>query len=213
MAGLGLLGFFLFAVQTEFTREFAEVGWISVLFQTAVVGTVFLFIGTALGAGMWGLERLRRLPRFVTRRLLVGTGVVLLLWGALGGLVSGRPTGLYRHFVGKGMDKVSDVRAAGFRAHLASRWLFSFTVSAEDAADIARELGLVEDPSVDLGKSLEEEPFFSKVDSPAEVGIPEAGKLKAYSKRSAEEYGSAAWMALAVEEEGGRAWLFSGYQN
>ncbi len=209
---LALIGVFLYAWQTQATREFGGIGFVWSIFMTVAAAVVVIPICIILGLIMSWSNKRGRLPSFLNPRSVLATGVVLLMWGVVAGILGGTAKSHYSELIGIPDVRVSDVRVAGFNSFLAQRWLFSFRIAGPDAALIATSLGLRNDDAIDLRKSLDRDMFFSKSTSSIREGIPNSEGLKSYYRNDMHGQ-SSEWITLAVDEANQQAWLYKGFQN
>jgi hypothetical protein len=210
--GLALIGVFVYAWQTQSTREFGGIGFVQSIFMTVAAAVMIIPTCVILGLIVSWFNKRDRLPSFLNTRFILATGAVLLMWGVIAGLLGSTAKSLYSELIGIPDVRVSEVRVAGFNSFLAQRWLFSFRIAGPDAALIAKSLGLRNDDSIDLSKSLDRDIFFSKSNSSVRQEVPGSKGLRSYFRSDTQGQGSG-WITLVVDEANQRAWLYKGFQN
>lgn len=161
---------------------------------------------------VWGLDKRGWWPRWCRARFILVAGTLLLLLGFVIGLTQSSPKARYAAHVGVLADRVSDIQVSGFRAMLASHWLFAFTVIPDDAATIASKLGLQEDNLTKLKEFLANDLvlFHSPVSAGLHAAAPD--DLKTYSRTKWGDQTSS-WIILTVDVRHHRAWFYRGFQN
>ena len=209
---LALIGAFLHLWITQSTSEFREIGigWS----MMGVAGLAcFLLPLTILVAWVVSVsQRRRRLPRWITRKAFVASGMTIMIAAVLLGLVGARAEARLAKVTGGTGARFADVQVMGFNSFLASRWLYSFEATEEDVVSIASSLRLETFEGIDLKASLERDVFFSSRPLPIADHVPGEEASLAYA--SSEEHGqSVEWTTLVYSDSAKRAWLFKGFQN
>lgn len=219
---LALLGLFLHEAPADSAGDCNVKGRISLFL---VMGASILWIPCCglMALVVWRIDKQGWLPRWCQAPTILMVGLMLPVLGLVFGLSHSTAKGLYSTHVGVLKDRVSNIQVSGFRALLASRWLFAFDVTPEDAALIASKRGLHEGgtqdlklalPQSDLLRAVANDPTLSSSALAAEMHAANPADLKVYSREETRNHGQTdSWMSMVVDVRQHRAWLYAGFQN
>ncbi len=201
------LGIFLHLCLTQATHHFLLLGILSAATGTLGAMAIIVPASLLLVLPLHWLDRMKRLPGWLSPRLIRIVAMVLLSAAILSGIYRTLPKTRYSDHIGLVPDHISDIRVAGYSKFPSSEWLFSFHADGENADLIVSMLALTRDHSVDPRKLLARNHAFSKASVNTEFDIPVSGNLECYSLETPANTKSGTWITLAVERSTNRVWL------